>query len=229
MSVTTKDGVTTLKPTAWKWFAGATAVFFFIPGFGWMLSLAFVLMGTGHLQNLVLSPTGVKVRNWWSTKAYAWEDIDDFRIHHVSSGIGKAANMVAFTHAEKDGTLMGNAAKFLVGGTHTIPAVGMPAKKLVQVMEAYKRGFIPSDSAVPAATINPAPLPPMFQPARDVSPEPVKREKPRPRAVPATPRAQHRATSKKTNLSDKQKTSTPLVQEGGGLFRQRRSDSPFGS
>ncbi|MEM7458383.1 MAG: hypothetical protein AAF331_02865 [Pseudomonadota bacterium] len=225
MSVTTKDGVTTLKPTAWRWFGGAAAVFFLVPGFGWMIAGVFALMGAGVLQNLVLSPEGIKVRNWWSTKEYAWRDIDDFRIYKVRSGLITAANMVSFTQAQKDGSMMGNAAKFLVGGTDTIPAVGMPAKKLVQVMEAYKRGFIPADS------VETEPSYPPTLPALKTEPDPKpapKREKPRPpRAVPATPRAQQRPTSKQPNLGGTHKKSTPLVQEGGGLFGRRPSDSPF--
>ena len=225
MSVTTKDGVTTLKPTAWKWFGGALAVFFLVPGFGWIVAGIFALMGAGVLQNLVLSPDGIRVRNWWSTKDYAWRDIDDFRIYKVRSGLVNAANMVSFTQAKKDGSLMGNAAKLLVGGTDTIPAVGMPAKKLVQVMEAYKRGFIPKDSEQPEAT-DPPSLP-VFDPKPALSTKPA--EKPRPRAVPATPRAQHRKGANQPNLGGTHRKSTPLVQEGGGWFGRRRSDSPFSS
>ena len=227
MAVTTKDGVTVLKPTAWKWFAGAFATFFLVPGFGWIIAGVFGLMGAGVLQNLTLSPQGLKVRNWFSTKEYAWSEISDFRVHKVRSGLVTAANMVSFTQAQKDGTVMGKAAKFLVGGTDTVPAVGMPAKKLVQVMEAYKRGFIPEDSEAPEANLSPSL--PVFTPPASAKPEPVKREKARPRAVPATPRAQNRAAAKPANLGGTHKTSTPLVQEGGGLFGRRRSSSPFQS
>jgi|GEM_PF-2222491 len=227
MAVTTKDGVTVLKPTAWKWFAGAFAVFFFVPGFGWMIAGVFVLMGAGVLQNLTLTPQGLKVRNWFSTKEYAWADISDFRIYKVRSGLITAANMVSFTQAKKDGSVMGNAAKFLVGGTDTIPAVGMPAKKLIQVMEAYKRGFIPEDSAVPEPNLPPSL--PVFTPPATAKLEPIKREKSRPRAVPATPRAQNRGGAKQPNLGGTHKARTPLVQEGGGLFGRRRSNSPFQS
>lgn len=225
MAVTTKDGVTVLKPTAWKWFAAALAVFFMMPGFGWLIAGVFGLMGAGVLQNLTLTPQGLNVRNWFSTKEYAWTDIKDFRVYKVRSGLITAANMVSFTQAEKDGSMMGNAAKFMVGGTDTIPAVGMPAKKLIQVMEAYKRGFIPEDSSAP----KPTPSLPVFTPPANAKPEPIKREKARPRAIPATPRAQNRGGSKPLNLGGTHKTSTPLVQEGGGLFGRRRSNSPFKS
>ena len=227
MSVTTKDGVTVLKPTAWKWFAGAVAIFVMVPGFGWLIAGVFALMGAGVLQNLTLSPQGLKVRNWFSTKEYAWTDISDFRVYKVRSGLITAANMVSFTQAQKDGSMMGNAAKFLVGGTDTVPAVGMPAKKLIQVMEAYKRGFIPADSA--ASEPNQPPPLPVFAPPASAKAEPVKRQNPRPRAVPATPRTQKRTVSKPTKLGGTNKPSTPLVQDGGGLFGRRRSDSPFQS
>ena len=227
MSVSTKDGVTTLKPTAWKWFAGALAVFFLVPGFGWIVAGVFAFMGMGNLQNLKLSPQGLRVRNWWSTKEYAWTDIGDFRVYKVRSGLVTAANMVSFTQAQKDGSMMGSAAKFLVGGTDTVPAVGMKADKLVQLMEAYKRGFVPSDTV--EEEVNLPPTLPVITPPKAVNPEPVKREKARPRAIPATPRAQNRSASKQPNLGGSRKTSGPLVQEGGGLFGRRRSDSPFGS
>jgi len=224
MSVSTVNGVTTLKPTAWKWFTGAAAVFFLVPGFGWIVAGIFALMGAGVLQNLVLSPKGIKVRNWWSTKEYAWSEIDDFRIYKVRSGLANAASMVSFTRVGKEDSLMGKASKLLVGGTDTVPAVGMPAKKLVQVMEAYKRGFVPKDSAAPAVEAASEPLSPPV-----ATPVPIARAKARPRAVPATPRAQQRPVKKASSLSGSRKTSTPLVQEGGGLFGRRRSDSPFRS
>ena len=227
MSVSTKDGGTTLKPTAWKWFAGALAVCFFVPGFGWMVAGVFVLMALGNLQNLKLSPQGLRVRNWWSVKEYAWTDIGDFRIYKVRSGLVTAANMVSFTQAQKEGSVMGSAAKMLVGGTDTVPAVGMKADKLVQLMEAYKRGFVPSDTVEEEVKLPPSL--PVFTPPEPAKAAPVKREKARPRAVPATPRAQNRAASKQPNLGGTRKTSSPLVQEGGGLFGRRRSDSPFSS
>lgn len=41
MAVKTENGVTTLTPTAWKWFAGAAASFFLVPGFGFILAVFF--------------------------------------------------------------------------------------------------------------------------------------------------------------------------------------------
>ena len=221
MAVQTEGGVTTLTPTGWKWFTGAAVLFFLIPPFGILIALIFVLTGAGVLQRLTLSPEGLKVRNWMSTKTYGWHEIDDFRIHKVKSGLFTAANMVSFSHVDKKDSIMGKAAKFLVGGTHSVPAVGMKPQKLVRLMQAYKLGFAPSSAA---ATTPEAPQP-LPAPAMSRQPDP----KPRPRAVPATPRAQANRTVSKPKFSNKARASTPLVQEGGGLFGRRRPSSPFQS
>ena len=146
MAIKTENGVTTLTPTAWKWFLGGTAIIFMVPGFGLIIGGIFFLVGAGVLQRLELSKDGIKVRNWWSAKTYRWEEITDFRVYKVKSGLITAANMVSFTHVNKEGTMMGKAAKFLAGGTHSIPAVGMKAQKLIQLMQAYKLGYVPEDS-----------------------------------------------------------------------------------
>lgn len=227
MAVSTLKGVTTLTPTGWKWFASAAFVSLVWPGLGMLVGFFLVLMGAGVLQRVALSKEGVKVRNWWSTKAYAWRDIDDFRVYKVRSGLINAASMVSFTHVNKQGTAMGKAAKFLTGGTHSIPAVGMPAKKLAQLMQAYKLGFVPEDAVEPE--LKPAPPVPAIPAQRAAQPAPKPQVKPRPRAVPATPRAQKKRAEKQLNLGGSRKGSGSLVQDGGGLFGRRRPDSPFGS
>lgn len=221
MAVSTENGVTTLTPTAWKWFLGAAVLLFLIPPFGVIIAVVFGLMGAGVLQRVTLSPEGLTVRNWFSTKAYTWSEIDDFRIYKVKSGLFTAASMVSFSHVDKQETLMGKTAKFLVGGTHSIPAVGMKAKSLIHLMQAYKLGHVPRETA--SETVQDAP-----QPANPVAPVP--RAAPvRPRAIPATPRAQKLRSNTKANFGSKSKAATPLVQDGGGLFGKRRPDSPFRS
>ncbi len=217
MAVQSEGGITTLTPTAWKWFVGAAVLFFLVPPFGVLISLIFILTGAGVMQRLTLSPEGLKVRNWWSTKTHAWREIDDFRVHKVKSGLFTAANMVSFSQADKKDTMMGKAAKLLVGGTHSIPAVGMTPQKLVRLMQAYKLGFAPN-TAQPGAALEPA-----------TAPVPARSAQPRPRAVPATPRAQAKRASTLPKRTTKPRTQTPLVQEGGGLFGRRRSSSPFQS
>lgn len=227
MAVTTSKGVTTLKPTAWKWFVGAGAVFFLWPGFGFLIALFFVLMGTGALQNVTLSPDGVKVRNWFSTKSYAWHEVQDFKVYKVRSGLITAASMVSFSHVDKQRSVMGKAAKFLVGGTHSIPAIGMPAQKLAQLMQAYKLGFVPKDNAVPErapTTPVPAfPAPASPQSARTTRASPELDGAPIPLSTPK------KRPPKQAKLARSSKTSTPMVQEGGGWFGRRPSDSRFGS
>ena len=224
MAVKTENGVTTLTPTAWKWILGGVAIIFMLPGFGLLIGGIFFLVAAGVLQRLELSRDGIKIRNWFSNKLYRWEDITDFRVHRVKSGLITAANMVSFTHVNKEGTMMGKAAKLLVGGTHSIPAVGMKAQKLIQLMQAYKLGYVPEDS--PASDMAPPLLTPQPQGAPSQRAQPIT---PRPRAIPATPRAQALPSKPAATFGNKRKPSTPLVQDGGGLFGRRRPDSPFGS
>lgn len=227
MSVTSSKGVTSLKPTAWKWYAGGAVMFFLVPGFGMLIGLAFILMGAGVLQNVVLNKDGIKVRNWFSTKSYAWQEIDDFRVYKVRSGLITAASMVSFTHVDKQGSVMGKAAKFLVGGTHSIPAVGMPAKKLAQLMQAYKLGFVPKDSAAPEIAPS-VPIPGIPAPAPR-KPAVTSRAMSKPDAAPIAARTSKKRPAKPSNLSGGRKSSAPMVQEGGGWFGRRPSDSRFGS
>ena len=221
MAVKTENGVTTLTPTAWKWFAGAAAAFFFVPGFGFFIAVFFALSGAGVLQRISLTHQGVTLRNWWSTKSYRWDDIGDFRTRKIKSGLITAANMVSFTHVDKEGTTMGKAAKFLAGGTHSIPAVGIPAKRLALLMQAYKAGHVPADTV----DLNQAPAP---------VPIPTKITS-RPRALPPTAAATASAMRVNKQPQPQRKSaparrkSTPLVQDGGGLFGRRRPSSPFGS
>lgn len=221
MAIKTENGVTTLTPTGWKWFVGAAVSFFLIPGIGMLIALFFVLTGAGVLQRVTLSKDGLEVRNWFSNKTHAWSDIGDFRVYKVKSGLITAANMVSFTHVDQQGTMMGKAAKLLAGGTHSIPALGMKPQKLIHLMQAYKMGYVPKDSELPVPS----------NPARDLAPAaalpaaPVRAS--RPRAVPTTPRKQTPRPKRQTNLGAKRKTSTPLVQDGGGLFGRRGPSSPF--
>jgi hypothetical protein len=220
MAVKTENGITTLTPTGWKWFLGGAAIIVMLPGFGLIIGGIFILVGAGILQRIVLSKDGIKIRNWFSAKEYRWDEITDFRIHKVKSGLITAANMVSFTHANKEGTMMGKAAKFLVGGTHSIPAVGMKPQKLIQLMQAYKLGYVPEDS--PASDTPPLALTP--QPQGSAAP----RSQPKARSQAPSP-APARASKPAASFGAKRKPATPLVQDGGGLFGRRRPDSPFGS
>ena len=224
MAIKTENGVTTLTPTAWKWVLGGIAIIFMLPGLGLIVGGIFFLVAGGVLQRLELSKEGIKIRNWFSTKSYRWEEITDFRVYKVKSGLITAANMVSFTHVNKEGTMMGKAAKLLAGGTHSIPAVGMKAQKLVQLMQAYKLGYVPEDS--PSSDVAPPLLAPQPQ---GVPAQQSRQAVPPPRAVPATPRTQSAPSKPAASFGNKRKPSKPLVQDGGGLFGRRRPDSPFGS
>ncbi|MEO0607045.1 MAG: hypothetical protein AAFY82_02360 [Pseudomonadota bacterium] len=242
MAAKTVNGVTTLTPTAWKWFVGAALISVLIPPFGLLIALVFVLTGFGILQRLTLSQDGIKIRNWVSEKTHAWSEIEDFRIHRIKSGLFTAANMVSFTHVNQQGTMLGKAAKLLAGGTHSIPAIGMKPQRLILLMQAYKAGHVPADTAVPETlTSQSAPETLTSQSAPETSalntpamgaPAPLVRQAPetaRPRAVPATPRADAPSPKPDANVGGRGKAATPLVQDGGGWFGRRRSDSPFQS
>ena len=223
MAIKTEGGVTVLTPTAWKWYVAAAFTFFLFPPFSLAIALFFILTGAGVTQRLTLSRDGIKIRNMFSDKSYRWDEMEDFRIYKVKSGLFTAANMVSFTHSNQQGTMMGKAAKLLAGGTHSIPAVGMKPQKLIQIMMAYKTGHVPQDT--PQAELPAAPVAPVLA---NQSPRQAPKAE-RPRAVAATPRAQKKQAPKPANFGGTRKASTPLVQDGGGLFGRRRSDSPFQS
>ena len=233
MAIKTEGGVTVLTPTAWKWYVAAAFTFFLFPPFSLAIALFFILTGAGVTQRLTLSRDGIKIRNMFSDKSYRWDEMEDFRIYKVKSGLFTAANMVSFTHSNQQGTMMGKAAKFLVGGTHSIPAVGIKAQKLVLLMQAYKGGHVIADTPVEAVTpvanvpALEAPLPPIAA-ARTRHGSQAKPAA-KPRAVPATPRAQRKAAKPKGSFGTKGRSATPLVQDGGGLFGRRRPDTPFSS
>ena len=233
MAIKTEGGVTVLTPTAWKWYVAAAFTFFLFPPFSLAIALFFILTGAGVTQRLTLSRDGIKIRNMFSDKSYRWDEMEDFRIYKVKSGLFTAANMVSFTHSNQQGTMVGKAAKFLVGGTHSIPAVGIKAQKLVLLMQAYKGGHVIADTPVEAATpvanvpALEAPLPPVA--AARTSKAPRAKPAAKPRAVPATPRAQRKAATPKASFGTKGRSATPLVQDGGGLFGRRRPDTPFSS
>ncbi|MEM9054819.1 MAG: PH domain-containing protein [Pseudomonadota bacterium] len=225
MAVTTQQGITKLTPTAWKWFTGGALLFFLMPPLGTIVAIIFFLVGSGQMQRLTLTREGLELRNWFSTRTYRWEDIGDFRVRKVKSGLITAGSMVSFTHVNKEGTMIGKAAKLLAGGTHSIPVIGTSAIVLAQLMHAYKGGHVPADTVTALPDMPTAPEIPEYEAASPIGlpePRPSKPQpKPRPRAVPATPRAQSKAAPRKKG--------PPLVQDGGGLFGRRRPSSPFGS
>lgn len=233
MAVKVENGVTVLTPTRWKWLVGAAGLFF-IPPVGPLLSLVFVLMATGKLQRLELSQEGLRLRNWFSKKTYNWDEIGDFRLMKLKSGFITAASMVSFTHVKNEGKVWAKAAKALSGGTHSVPALGLPAKKLVTLMEAYRQGLMRNDqlihtiiggqAPVPAkagaSAAEAAPIAAMSSPAAGVA-QPMRAQKqvpaqatPKPVFGKAAPRPAQAATFGKAAKSD------PLVQDSGA--RRRR-------
>lgn len=148
MAVKVSNRGVTITPTAWKWYIGAVVSFFMVPVFGPLVALVLALIGSGKVQNLHLSPTGISSRSWWSTNVYHWDEIDDFQLYKIRSGFFKVATMVSFTPVSKEGSRWAKTAKLLSGGTHSVPALGIPAKTLMTLMYAYKEGLIISDEII---------------------------------------------------------------------------------
>lgn len=231
MAVTTVKGVTTITPTAWKWWVGAGAGLIFVPApFNLLLAVFFGLMASGKLQRVVLTPDGISLRNWWQKKVYRWEDIGDFRVTKLKSGLITAATMVSFTHRNKEGTMLGKAAKLLAGGTHSVPTLGMKAKDMALLMTQYKAGYVPEDTAVAAVAATPAMA--AAVPAMAAAPARVSAAPQRPALAPAMPCAPRKGFGQKgvkaparvAKVSAKQ---SPLVQDSRWRRRQTKS-SPFG-
>ncbi|MEM6555683.1 MAG: hypothetical protein AAF642_07410 [Pseudomonadota bacterium] len=238
MAVKSVNGVTTLSPSSMRWLLGAIFVFL-IPGFGIfaIIALVYLVLNAGFFQRLRLTPNGLIHSKWSSTKHYAWSDISDFRVQKIRTGILSSSSMVTFTHDVADDSFLGTTAKFLSGGTHSVPTFGMKPAQLVLLMQAYKAGHVPSDTVTQKTNAISAALPvaasllansnnktsdQQSQAARKIEPT-------RPDVRPdASPRPKPMRTLKPI-AARKHKTSTPLVQEGGGLFGRRRSDSPFRS
>jgi len=154
MAIHVSNGVTTIKPTAWKWYTGAGAlalIAFVMPDYGWawgLVALFLAAFGSGHLARLKLDRKGIYSKHIFGTKYYAWDEITDFRLMKVKSGLLTAATMVSFTKVSQQGSLYAKAAKFVSGGTHSLPAYGIKAKTLITLMMAYQQGLIISDEII---------------------------------------------------------------------------------
>ncbi|MEL7285236.1 MAG: hypothetical protein AAGJ68_12010, partial [Pseudomonadota bacterium] len=228
---------TTLSPSPIRWLLSGLC-FFLIPGFGpfAIIALIYLLLNSGFFQQLKLTPHGLIHSRWTSKKHYAWTDISDFRVQKIRTGIISSSSMVTFTHKMSDESLLGKTAKFLSGGTHSVPSFGMKPAQLILLMQAYQLGHVPSDTvtkktdpisaALPIAASLLAGADDQAKPARRPErPQPA----PRPRAPEPVMRTKPTLTVKPKVSKARKVSSTPLVQEGGGLFGRRRSDSPFRS
>lgn len=240
MAVKSENGVTTLSPGSTRWWLGALCIFL-IPGFGIfaIIGLIYLVINAGFFQRLRLTPNGLIHSNWSSTKHYAWADISDFRVQKIRTGILSSSSMVTFTHNMSDNSFVGKTARFLSGGTHSVPTFGMKPAQLVLLMQAYKSGHVPSDTVtqktnaisaalpVAASLLAPAETKPVAAaPKRERQVEP----KPKPRRVEHRPtKTAQPAMAARVKPQPKRKAGTPLVQDGGGLFGRRRPDSPFSS
>ena len=142
MVVTTDEGVTTITPTAWKWFLGAFVSLWFFP-LGLLPAIFCLLTGLGVAQWIRLTFDGIEYRNLWQLKSFRWDEIDHFRATKLKPGPFGGVDTVTFTHLKQKDTLYGKASKFLAGGTHSITAYGVSGPKLASLMTAYKAMNVP--------------------------------------------------------------------------------------
>lgn len=236
MAVTTHAGVTTITPTAWKWYTGAALSLVFVSVAPWVLLISglFVLIASGKFQSIRLDREGFAFRSLFHTKRYRWDEVTEFRIKKIKSGLFTASTMIAFSKADKADTLYGKFARTFAGGTESMPIMGMKAKKLIELMSAYRAGYVPADTEAPAATAAPKPASYSDQGGMPTQrPAPVRA----PQHASSPPMLAASRTTKPAVAAAKfgQKpsrlkapTKTPLVQDGGARLFGRKPNSPFG-
>lgn len=236
MAVKSENGVTTLSPSPIRWLLSGLCLYL-IPGFGpfAIIALIYLVLNSGFFQQLKLTPHGLIHSRWNSKKHYAWSDMSDFRVQKIRTGIISSSSMVTFTHKLSDDSLLGKTAKYLSGGTHSVPTFGMKPAQLVLLMQAYQMGHVPSNTVTKKTDPISAALPVATSLLAGETERPLARRQaerrpqaPKPEPRRSAPKAQP-VRSVQPKVSSKHKPSTPLVQDGGGWFGRRRSDSPFRS
>lgn len=157
MAVVTRNRVTTITPTAWRWYAGAV-VLLLLSAWADALSILQVGvaagvagMGTGMIFRIVLDPEGFSYTFGTVKKRFAWAKVADFKVNTMRYGIFAVLQQVAFTELDKAGSITGKLAKFVSGGTATMPVYGMDVSKLIHLMNDYQVGRFPADTPVEAA------------------------------------------------------------------------------
>jgi len=250
--IETNGDVTTIRPTPRKWYTGA-AIFLMIglmiPDAAWIflvIALLFAGLASGKLQNLELSSQGIKSRQMWKTRQYAWSDLEDFKIVSYRTSLFTSTKMLAFTRKDKKDTFSGKASRFFGGGTDTLPLVGISPDEMMACIGGYqarahmmtqlgaKQGGFGSSSRS-------APTPQKAKSADkgsigfgrpETAKKPISRpaaanvNRPAPRPKADTPVFGRQSPSTPTPKPARRKapSSDPLVQEGG-LFRKRRDAS----
>ncbi len=244
--IETKNDTTIIRPTPAKWYTGAAILLLLgliLPSVGW-ICLLFALtcagLGSGKMGRLELSPQGIKTQNLWKIRTYAWNEVDDFKIATIRTGLFSSRKMLAFSRKDKKDTLYGKASTFFGGGTESVPIIGIKPDELmtsiggylarntifgdhIQQSHDFGKGGAPANPPKPQKTQgdigfgrpNPArPAPPQ------AAPKPVFG-----RQSPSTPakRATKPAPAPTPRVKPK---SDPLVAEGGWM-RKRRDSTGF--
>ena len=256
--IETQGDTTIIKPTPWKWYTGAAIAMLLglwsAGGVGMVTSTVLLLvtlfslgMGSGKLQNIELSPRGIKSRSLWKTRSYAWSDIEDFKIISIRTSLFTSNKMLAFSRKDKKDSFTGKASRFFAGGTESLPISGISPEELMASIGGYQaRAFLANQmgarqtdfgaaSSKPAAPIRDASASPIgfgrsepASPPHKTAPNPAQKPAARPaqKPAPVTFGRQSPSTPKTKPVVRKAPPSDPLVQEGG-LFRKRRDVSGF--
>ncbi len=154
MAIEVSNGVTRIAPTAWKWYVGAgvlALIALVLPDYGWAWGLGAIFLavfGSGKLSYIQLDRQMLTIKYISGAKRYAWNEITDFRLMKIKSGLITAATMVSFTRVAQEGSLYAKAAKFLSGGTQSAPTYGIKPKTLLILMSAYQQNLIISDEII---------------------------------------------------------------------------------
>lgn len=130
-----------LTPIRWKWVLGAV-VCLFVPVIGIFLSVFCLVAGFGGGRSLTLRHDGFELRNWGATKAYNWDEVGQFKARTVRYFFVALWSSIVFTPIAKDGKLMTQASKLLSGGSDKIPAIGMNARELADLMNQYQAAYV---------------------------------------------------------------------------------------
>jgi len=214
----------TLQPTRWKWLIAAL-LSLLIPLLGVFLFGICLAIAFGPTHSITLKSDGFEVLQWGKSSAYRWNEVGRFDLHTFRYMFIPILRRVTFTPVTKEGKLLTHTSKLLTGGTEKIPAVGMPAKALANLMNHYRDDYIAQMGD------QPLPRPDTLSSAR---PDSIRAQTSRKRSKTyAQPRANTPA-KEKTKVPEKSKNhkaspfgqtpkQDPLVQDGlGRRWRTRK-------
>ncbi len=156
MAVVTRNRVTTITPTAWRWYAGAAALLALSAWAGELSIVQFAFagglmaMGSGYLYRMVLTPEGFSYTLGPIRKNYPWARVIKFKVNAMRYGLFNVMHQIAFTDTAKAETFGGKFAKLLSVGTDAMPVYGIDPSRLLGMMTDYQLSRLPGDTPAEA-------------------------------------------------------------------------------